>query len=397
MSVDLNGIKLNEWRDNPNVAIQIADRIEKSVWEESNWDTLIGTGENRGLRVFKNNGEKALSPYRPRLKGALTGDGVKGNADFDTNYDKLTIYSQTVYPEVIGNSLRSDHRLEHIITQVDFLKESVDSLQSWIKDRRDRILVASLSNDFTNCVVCDSANGYKDTKSETSTQDAAKKIVKGDVLNVKAIRRAIYMAKRGIGYNGAEKFPIKPLKITKKSISGVMTQMYSYVILVDSIGAEQLRNDPEWIELQKVDKRGMDNNLFTGFLGIIDSCPVIDMNTWSELQPGLLNSEVSESEFSKFLNIKNINNSKITPPSSYANSQPVCMGALIGASSLVFVGQSKPTIYIDDTQDAGRKMVVGIDRIMSIAKARYINDDEPNSPYHNTDFATIGIFYSKED
>ena len=95
---------------------------------------------------------------------------------------------------MIGNSLKSAHKLEHIITQVDFLKESVDSLQSWIKDRRDRILVASLSNDFTNCVVCDSANGYKDTSSETSTTEAAKKISKGDILNVKAIRRAIYMA-----------------------------------------------------------------------------------------------------------------------------------------------------------------------------------------------------------
>ena len=58
---------------------------------------------------------------------------------------------------------------------------------------------------------------------------------------------------------------------------------------------------------------------------------------------------------------------------------------------------SDAEIYIDDTQDAGRKMVVGIDRIMTIAKGRYINDEEPNSPYHNTDFATIGIFYSKED
>ena len=59
--------------------------------------------------------------------------------------------------------------------------------------------------------------------------------------------------------------------------------------------------------------------------------------------------------------------------------------------------QKKTTIYIDETQDAGRKMGVGIDRIMTIAKGRYINDEEPNSPYHNTDFATIGIFYSKED
>ena len=75
----------------------------------------------------------------------------------------------------------------------------------------------------------------------------------------------------------------------------------------------------------------------------------------------------------------------------------LCIGALIGASSLLFVGAESPTLYIDDTQDAGRKMVVGIDRVMTIAKARYINDDQPDSPYHNTDFATIGIFYSKED
>ncbi|MDA3966634.1 phage capsid family protein [Helicobacter sp. WB40] len=393
---DLNSIKLNEWRDDPNVAVNIAKHIEKASWEDSVWEPLIGKGEERGLRAYEVKGN-ALEPYRPRLKGALSGSGVVGNADFDTNYDKMTIYSLTTYPEVIGNALKSKHKLEHAITQIDFLKEGIDSLKNWMRDRRDKQIIASLSNDFTNCVVCDGTTGYKDTKDDADVQTSTRKIVRGDKLNVKAIRRAIYMAKRGIGFNGMPKFPIKPLKITKKTINGIQTRVYSYAILIDTIGAEQLRNDPEWIELQKMDKRGLDNNLFSGFIGVIDNCPVIDMNTWSDMQVGLLNSDVSESEFRANLNIKNVQKNKITPPHSYAGDQSVCIGALIGASSLVFVGQEKPTVYIDDTQDVGRKMVVGIDRIMTIAKARFINDEDVSSPYHDTDFATIGIFYSKED
>ncbi len=86
-------------------------------------------------------------------------------------------------------------------------------------------------------------------------QEATRKIVKGDVLNVNAIRQAIFMARTGTKYNQNKAFPIKPIRTQIKRDEQIVARVYNYVFLVDSYGASQLRKDPEWIELQKMDKR----------------------------------------------------------------------------------------------------------------------------------------------
>lgn len=395
MAIDLNGIKLEKWKDDPNVSVQISERIENALWQESPFESLIGSGQDRAFRTISTQG--IYNAVTPRLKAPLQGDGVRGNADFDTNYDKLEIFSLTMHPSNIANSLKSKTKLEQKMQQVNFLKEGVDSLQGWMRQSIDRSIAVTLCNDFTNAVVCDSTTGYKDTTQHATIEDSTKTIVADDTLNVQAIKRAIFMAKRGLGYDGKERFPIKPVAITRKTNEGLMTRLYQYIILVDTVGAEQLKNDPEWIELQKMDKRGLDNNLFTGFLGVIDNCPVVDMGTWGEMTTGLLHSDVSDSAFKQYLNTLNLNNGRITPPSFYAGNQKIGIGVLMGASSLLCAGKPKPDVYIDDKQDLGRKISVGIDRNISLAKARWISYENPNSPFHNTDFATIGIFYSHKE
>lgn len=395
MAIDLNGIKLEKWKDDPNVSVQISERIENALWQESPFESLIGSGQDRAFRTISTQG--IYNAVTPRLKAPLQGDGVRGNADFDTNYDKLEIFSLTMHPSNLANSLKSKTKLEQKMQQVNFLKEGVDSLQGWMRQSIDRSIAVTLCNDFTNAVVCDSTTGYKDTTQHATIEDSTKTIVADDTLNVQAIKRAIFMAKRGLGYDGKERFPIKPVAITRKTNEGLMTRLYQYIILVDTVGAEQLKNDPEWIELQKMDKRGLDNNLFTGFLGVIDNCPVVDMGTWGEMTTGLLHSDVSDSAFKQYLNTLNLNNGRITPPSFYAGNQKIGIGVLMGASSLLCAGKPKPDVYIDDKQDLGRKISVGIDRNISLAKARWISYENPNSPFHNTDFATIGIFYSHKE
>lgn len=392
MAVDLNGVKLEKWKDDPNVSIEISKRIESALWQDSVFEPLIGSGQDRALRAISLNG--IFNAVTPRLKAPLTGDGVRGNADFDTNYDKLEIFSLTMHPSNFANSLKSKTKLEQKMQQVEFIKESTDSLQGWLKQKVDKGIAATLCNDFTNGVVCDSTAGYKDTTIHANLEDSTKTITADDTLNVQAIKRAIFMAKRGLGYDGKERFPIKPVSITRKTNEGIITRLYQYIILVDTVGAEQLKNDPEWIELQKMDRRGLDNNLFTGFLGVIDNCPVIDMGTWSEISTGLVHTGVSDTAFKNHLNVLNLNNGRITPPSFYTGNQDIGIGVLIGASALLCAGKPKPDLYIDENQDAGRKTVVAIDRNISIAKARWISYENPDSPFHNTDFATIGIFYS---
>lgn len=103
MLSELNSIDIAGWKDNPNVCVQLGNVIEKAVWKKSPFEPLMGKGENRGIRTYS---VKNDQPYRPRLKAPLAGDGVIGNADFETNYDNLEILSQTIYPMVVGNSTK---------------------------------------------------------------------------------------------------------------------------------------------------------------------------------------------------------------------------------------------------------------------------------------------------
>lgn len=387
---DLNKINIADWRNNPNVSVDIAKTIESASWKKSIWEPFVGAGQDRGIRTFK---VSNTAPYRPRLKTQLQGDGVKGNADFETNLDNLEILSQTIYPEVLGNSIKSPIKYYSQVEEIDFIKEATDSLTGWIKDKRDRYFVTALFNDMTNAVICDS-DGFKDTSKNKSVAEAAKTIKAGDVCNVKAIRRAIFMARAGKNYQNKDAFPIKPIRTNTRTQSGLEVQSYSYIILLDSYQAHQLKSDAEWKEIQKIGLRGDKNNLFTGLLGLIDDCPVIDMGVWTKTQSGFLNSEISDSEFNA--HIYKPNHKKITPPSFYTGTNPVSFGCLIGASALVLAGNEQINFYIDDTQDLGRKTICGVDRILGVSKGRFESPTGQMSVYDDTDYAFIGILSSKE-
>ncbi|TLD94920.1 DUF4043 family protein [Helicobacter jaachi] len=388
-----NTISLEGLQSDPNISVKIATEIERLSWIKSPFASFVGKGGDRGVRVFEVEQEQ---PFRPRLKAKLTGTGVEGNADFETNYDQLEILSQTVYPRVVGNSLRSPIKQYSKMQHIDFVREATDSLGEWIQDRRDKNIVAAITNDFTNVVVADSTNGYKDTTNERNVQSATKKIVAGDVMNVKMIRRAIFMARAGVNFKNKESFPLKPIKSDVISEGNISIIHNSYIVLLDSFQADQLRSDKEWIEMQKyAGDRGDKNRLFSGLLGFIDGCVVLDMNVWTSMQVGMLNTDISDEEYKAHINPQNF--SKVTPPSYYADAQPLSFGALIGSNAVVMVGGEKPVFYIDDKQDAGRKTTIGADRLLAIAKGRFDAFESGSlTPFSGQDFAVIGLVSSKE-
>lgn len=214
----LNAINFAGWKEDPNVQLNIARVIEKASWSKSPFESFFGKGADRGVRFYA---VKDSQPYRPRLKAPLTGTGVEGNADLDTNYDSLEIMSQTTYPKVIANAIKSEIEKYTALKQIDFIKEASDSLTDWMRLRRDKALVSALITDFTNCVVCDQTSNFKDTSNEPDVATAAKKIKKGDVMNVQALRRAIFMARTGINYKGKECYPLKPIKSDLVSVQGI--------------------------------------------------------------------------------------------------------------------------------------------------------------------------------
>ncbi|WP_104640054.1 phage capsid family protein [Helicobacter bizzozeronii] len=393
MLAGLNNINLANWKSDPNVSVKIGEQIELASWQKSPFEPLTGRGSDRGVRTYI---VPDNQPYRPRLKAQLSGVGVKGNTDFNANFDNLEILSQTIYPEVVGNAIKSEIKHYSAMKHIDFIKEASDSLTEWIQAKRDRGLVCALSNDFTNVVVCDQNDGFKTPQNANDpVENLTQKIAQGDTMSVKAIRRAIFQARAGVKHNNTQAFPLKPIRSEMVSTGGVSVQNYSYIILLDSFAINQLKADPEYQEMQKfAGLRGDKNALFSGLIGLIDNCPVIDMGVWTSVNVGLLNSDVSDDEFKANINAQNCD--KLTPPSFYANNTPLSIGALIGASALVLAGNAAINFYINETEDAGRKTICGVDRILGISKARFTSAQGVNPIYDNSDFAVIGLFSSKE-
>ncbi|ANT42647.1 structural protein [Helicobacter phage FrB41M] len=374
MLESLNNINFNNISNNKNIGIEVGFEIQEASWVKSPFKSITGRGSDRGIRTYA---IKNAQPYRPRLKAQLSGSGVSGNTDFDANYDRLEILSQTIYPEVFGNALPSQIRAYDEIERIDFIKEACDSLANWMNEERDKRIVASLTNDFTNYL-------YTPT------------------MSVSAIRKAIFLARNGLKEDNKKTFPIKPIRADMVSIGDVVVQNTSYIIFLDSYQANQLKKDADFKELRKLyafanEDKGI---LYQGLLGVIDNCPVVDAGVWNKLNVGMPNSTISESEFKHYVNKANANS--IVSPGELKNNiknvktTEISIGCLIGASSILLAGSENTNFYIDETKDAGRKSVVGVDCILGVSKAKYQSSDGVNTPYDNQDFAVIGLVSNME-
>ncbi|NHA78361.1 DUF4043 family protein [Helicobacter pylori] len=370
----LNNINFNNISNNTNLGIEIGREIQNASWVKSPFFSITGTGADRGVRLFSVANQQ---PFRPRIKAQLTGSGVSGNTDFEANYDNLEILSQTIYPDAFGNSLRSKIKAYSELERIDFIKESVDSLTTWMNEERDKRIVASLTNDFTNYLY-------------------------NDKMNVATIRKAIFYARNGLKENNAKAFPIKPIRASMQSVGNVIVQNTSYIILLDSYQANQLKADNEFKELRKLyafagEDKGM---LYSGLLGVIDNCPVIDAGVWNKLNVGMPNSSVSDSDFSRYVNKANVD--KIVTPLQLketlkiSKEKNISIGCLIGASAVLLAGSKETRFYIDETVDAGRKSLVGVDCLLGVSKAKYQSTDGVVTPYDNQDFAVIGLVSNME-
>ncbi|WRB12070.1 DUF4043 family protein [Helicobacter pylori] len=378
----LNNINFNNISNNPNLGIEVGREIQNASWVKSPFFSITGTGADRGVRLFS---VASQQPFRPRIKAQLSGSGVSGNTDFEANYDNLEILSQTIYPDAFGNSLRSKIKAYSELERIDFIKESVDSLTTWMNEERDKRIVASLTNDFTNYL-------YNTT------------------MNVATIRKAIFYARNGLKADNSKAFPIKPIRATMQSVGNVVVQNTSYIILLDSYQANQLKADSEFKELRKLyafagEDKGM---LYSGLLGVIDNCPVIDAGVWNKLNVGMPNSRVSDSDFTRYLNKANVNHiltpnglkekvlKEISNGKENSNGKEISIGCLIGASAVLLAGSKETRFYIDETVDAGRKSLVGVDCLLGVSKARYQSTDGVVTPYDNQDYAVIGLVSNME-
>ncbi|WQX35356.1 IS200/IS605 family transposase [Helicobacter pylori] len=321
----LNNINFNNISNNPNLGIEIGREIQNASWVKSPFFSITGTGADRGVRLFSVANQQ---PFRPRIKAQLTGSGVSGNTDFEANYDNLEILSQTIYPDAFGNSLRSKIKAYSELERIDFIKESVDSLTTWMNEERDKRIVASLTNDFTNYIY-------------------------NQKMDIATIRKAIFHARNGLKENNAKAFPIKPVRASMQSVGNVIVQNTSYIILLDSYQANQLKADSEFKELRKLyafagEDKGM---LYSGLLGVIDNCPVIDAGVWNKLVDidpsfGVMKFiKTAKGRSSRILR-QEFNHLKTKLPTLWTNS---CFISTVGGAPLNVVKQ-----YIENQQNSNR-------------------------------------------
>ncbi|AFI05217.1 phage capsid family protein [Helicobacter cetorum] len=380
--LNLNQVDFNNISSNPQIGREVALQIENASWKKSLFESITGKGEDRAIRTYTT---KTQNPFVPRLKTPLMGRGVVGNTDFIANLDNLEILSQTIYPEAFGNSAKSKIKAYEDLENTDFIKETCDSLSNWMGLERDKRIIAAMTNDFSN-------------------------VLYTPQMNVATIRKAIFNARNGLKADGTKTFPIKPIMASMEDAGkGVIAQNSSYIVLLDSYQASQLKADPEFKDIQKIYAyAGLDRGLlYKGFCGVIDNCVIIDAGIWTSLNSGMPNSTIDAKEFSSYINKANVE-SIVTPSDLKATlktknatemgESEISIGCLIGASSVLMAHSPEITFYIDENQDAGRKSLVGIDCIMGVSKARFVgNGNAANNLYNNQDFSVIGLVTNMQE
>ena len=390
---NVTGQSFKDWRNSPDVAVKISKQIETVLWDRSFWSPFFGQGQNRLLMSFL---AGKPEPKRIRLKMPLISQGARGNANFDTARDNLEIFGQSMHPEIYKLSMISDDLLFEDIKDIDFIAEASNSLTAWLIQTRDRCINAAAANNPTNIVVCDAA-GTKDVGTATDVASAVNQIQAGDVMSVKALRRAILMAKRGKTWRNTDILPIRPALANKVSENKHNLWHESYFIFLDSYAAEQLKADDEWRDMQKyAADRGEANRLFTGLLGVIDGSFVFEMPVWSLAQAGMVNSTISRADVLPYL--KGISTGDITDPQSFrGNGIDTCQSLLFGANALAMMGADHVALTINDAADIGTKVEVGIRKLMGVDKIRYGEmENEKFKAMQGFDIGAISIFSSME-
>lgn len=376
---------------NPQVRQNYGREITKISTEMNWWNKFINNSETAiimtDLRTEKPDG----GTVRIYFRDDITGDGVFGNQNFDENRGKQISLFQDVDYELFGQSVLSKNKkIESKMAADNFRQKTKTDLPKWIATMTDRIITAKLTAGATNIVACSAADGIH-------AENGTSSIAAGDVLSVQAIREMKKLAKNGVDAAGNAHPEIEPA--FKKAITregDIPDYIDYYVLIVGQYGANQLKNDPEWVEAQKLAAtRGNTNALFSGALGEVDGVIVFERNNWNSKRAGIMTSDIAE--------FKAVSNGNTIV---YATGIDDYAGAAgLKTEIALFLGATAGLLpidegfdYYEDDKDAGRKLEIAVDRGLGFSKAHFKGKttEEQASEYHDKDFGSAVIVYSAE-
>ena len=321
----------------------LARDLTVEMMSESKWTQFMGTTNFSIIKTQDATKQGDIAgTITMRMRGVITGDGVVGNEDFDTNDEELMHLYQTVALENFGNSVKSgkNTRLLKQVHFVNFTNDSKDALTDWGVRKLDNTIYTRFSTGCTNVVYC----GH-------STATVATAVVPGNVLTVDDVREAVRRARKGVDASGNRVPKLRPIKIQVDDVNGVKVTRKIYLMKVGDDSAINLKQDPEWLALQEAAKaNNLDAPLFSGKLGVIEDVVLVNDGTYSPEEAGILTSDQI---------------------AAYAGTGVKTeINLLLGATAGLMPMDTGFTWY-EDKYDSNRKAKISVDRDFGFAKTKF--------------------------
>lgn len=377
--------------DDPQVRQKYGREITKKSTQMLWWNKFMNNSESAIILTDLRTEAPEGGTVRIYFRDEIEGDGVHGNQDFEDNTGTQNTLYQDVDYTLFGQSVISKNKkIESKMAAENFRNKAHNDLPKWDATRTDKIITSKLTAGATNILACSAADVSYGVNATTS-------IKAGDRLTVAAIKRMKALAKNGEDDAGAAHPMIEPA--FKKAVvreGDIADYIDYYVLIVGQYGANQLKNDPEYIENQKMAaSRGNTNPLFTGAMADVDGVIVFERNNWNAKRAGIMTSDIADYK----VTVKGETVVYADGIDDYAgeNGHKTEIALFLGATAGLYPIAEQSDYYEED-KDAKRKLKVGIDRGMGFAKTHFVGKtvEQQASEYHNKDFGSAVIVYSAE-
>jgi hypothetical protein len=368
----------------PLLRVKHGQEITINYTEQSLFNPLMGSSNSAIIKTdlvddANNSNSGSATIVTMHMRGLVRGEGVEDNTDFDANSDTLEYLSQDIKCGKMGNQIGSkDRNILSGTAASNFREDAKDSLTDWMKDRTDRTIMSRLSQDCTNIVPCAASLGFYN-KNDTSSIKA------GDFFNTKAIDEALRRARLGVDGTGSRHPRIRPYVVKTGDNNGIPVYAKLYVLMVGTNSAAQLQEDPVWISNQQLaTERGETNNLFTGQLGMHNGAIIIQADSWTKEDAGIMNSSIGSFRGASSMGV-------------YAgvSGNKTEINLLLGATAGL-MPMDDGVQYYEEPYDMNRKIKCATDRRWAFEKTRYfgVTDAQKALVWHGKDYGTMAIVAS---
>lgn len=314
------------------------------------------------------------------MRGLLRGSGVKGNTDLEDNRDKLEYLQMKIVGDVIANSILSRHtKIDSKSIAKNFRRDGHEGLSDWLSDKMDRIRISKLSENCTN-IVATSASGLSIPMNKLSDDTIG--LTKGDTFSTKTIDEMLKRAENGwIDHDGKRHPRVRPFRTETKNIKGQTTKVGYYIIKIGTVSADSLGSDPLWLQAQEALTKANKSDFFVdGQLGQWKNAILVKHSNWDNDYAGIVTSETKDYE------------DYAGGFSMYAGKGGIVteVNLLLGATAGMQPFQTIPE-YIEDSADAGRKLVLAIDEWFGFEKTKFFGktEEERKLVWHGNDYGVI--------